>query len=785
MPAPRPDVELKGHCSVVHDGTLYTYSPDAFQALELRPGGEWSQLDRGVQVTGAACVRVIPDGDLSKAALYLVGGSVDPSITHYPGLERWSFTEKRWEWIWPVTSVTTNRRNHGATYLPASQEILIYSGSQETGSSFAPSSETFVISVHAPHAVRALSATAPPVVAPMLMPWNESHAVMLGGGAQNKQVFLFGPDRGWSDLGPQLAEGFRDQSSTRASIVTGGDGSKILEIFNMGVSPNQVTGVVLANGDGSAASPSQTGGERPAKRRRRDINTGDWPAYNSTSAPTTTRSGFSIAQDENGVAFITGGNADDPLSIFDQRENTWLDAASFFEGDQVVVISSFTSVPASRPIPSSTSTPTSSSTAAATTPVAPGPNKSRMLTVLGATLGAIFGIAAISIILLLLLRWKRQRRKRAGGGGYVEKDRNRLSFQDQGAEFMSEAGGSIGHSYTTSKNISQSSIAIMSGKIPSGHKRGLGPHGSDASTAGLMHKKSPLAYNDPVELTRIGEEQEVQITEKPVARIEPPPPAAVRDPTPLTAESPPRRTRSSGWSRYFTNNQATNLARMPSGRSTYASDLSRSSAGSHSEYTNSACLSQPSQIVAPLDLHSAKYDGQRLGQVPTGSLTPGRSQEHVPGSAAAFSNSLSAHPSRPHSDVSSVSSFGDHNHGSSTSGATGLHTGATTWDPVSDPVWNARPVSSVYTESLHGSPHLGKDAPSSFYSAQFGPKSATASRLIAGGVQQGDRGSTMTVFPGGVPEPGMPVRQAAKGNVPPPRPERTDLGHQDMSWLKF
>lgn len=784
MPAPRPDVELKGHCSVVHDGTLYTYSPDAFQALELRPGGEWSQLDRGVQVTGAACVRVIPDGDLSKAALYLVGGSVDPSITNYPGLERWSFTEKRWEWIWPVTSVTTNRRNHGAAYLPASQEILIYSGSQETGSSFAPSSETFVISVHPPHAVRALSATAPPVVAPMLMPWNESHAVMLGGGAQNKQVFLFGPDRGWSDLGPQLAEGFQDQSSTRASIVTGGDGSKILEIFNMGVSPNQVTGVVLANGDGSAASPSQTGGERPAKRRRRDVNTGDWPAYNSTSAPTTTRSGFSIAQDENGVAFITGGNADDPLSIFDQRENTWLNATSFFEGDQVVVVSSFTSVPASRPIPSSTSTPTSSSTAAAATPVAPGPNKSRMLTVLGATLGAIFGIAAISIILLLLLRWKRQRRKRAGGGGYVEKDRNRLSFQDQGAEFMSEAGGSIGHSYTTSKNISQSSIAIMSGKIPSGHKRGLGPHGSDASTAGLMHKKSPLAYNDPVELTRIGEEQEIQITEKPVARIEPPPPAAVRDPTPLTAESPPRRTRSSGWSRYFTNNQATNLARMPSSRSTYASDLSRSSAGSRSEYTNSAYLSQPSQIVAPLDLHSAKYDGQRLGQVPTGSLTPGHSQEHVPGSVAAFSNSLSAHPSRPHSDVSSVSSFGDHNHGS-TSGATGLHTGATTWDPVSDPAWNARPVSSVYTESLHGSPHLGKDTSSSFYSAQFGPKSATASRLIAGGVQQPDRGSTMTVFPGGVPEPEMPVRQAAKGNVPPPRPERTDLGHQDMSWLKF
>ena len=73
-----------------------------------------------------------------------------------------------------------------------------------------------------------------------------------------------------------------------------------------------------------------------------------------------------------------------------------------------------------------------------------------MLTVLGATLGAIFGIAALLIILLLLLRWKRERRKRAGKGGYVEKDR--LSFADRGAEFMSEAGGAVGHNYSASMN---------------------------------------------------------------------------------------------------------------------------------------------------------------------------------------------------------------------------------------------------------------------------------------------------------------------------------------------
>jgi hypothetical protein len=130
---------------------------------------------------------------------------------------------------------------------------------------------------------------------------------------------------------------------------------------------------------------------------------------------------------------ISGGNDQDPLSIFDQRGNQWINATKFFgEKDNQ-------QNPGSKP--SSTTSPAASLTAnaSASSSAAGGVGgantaKTRSLTILGAILGAIFGMAAILVILLLLLRWVRRRKEaqhRQRSGGFAVDQKDRLSFADQ------------------------------------------------------------------------------------------------------------------------------------------------------------------------------------------------------------------------------------------------------------------------------------------------------------------------------------------------------------------
>jgi hypothetical protein len=181
MGVPRPEVDLQSHCSVVFNSTLYVYSPNAFQSIKLEEGGEWEKLTNGASVTGGVCVKAIPNGDLNSAALYIVGGkATDPSLSSYPGLQKFTFSNQSWEWVTPVVPVTQNRMNHAATFLNASQSIVVYAGSQ-SDSDTGPSSQTFAISIDPPYSVEAFTSSAPPGVNPMLIPWDDSHAVMLGG----------------------------------------------------------------------------------------------------------------------------------------------------------------------------------------------------------------------------------------------------------------------------------------------------------------------------------------------------------------------------------------------------------------------------------------------------------------------------------------------------------------------------------------------------------------------------------------------------------------------------
>ncbi|KAF2018861.1 hypothetical protein BU24DRAFT_106609 [Aaosphaeria arxii CBS 175.79] len=725
MGVPDPLIPLSDHCSIVHDGTLYVYSPGGFQSLELREGAKWKRMPMDVSLTGAECVKVVPGGDNKAAKLYVVGGSVNETAAgwDYPGLMHYSFSDKKWDWVRPKDFVTQNRRNHAATYLPKTNQLVVYSGSQTTGD-LGPSSQTFLISLDAPYGVESRpSNDAPPSVKPILLPWSEDTAVMVGGGATNQAIFLYGPD-GWANLGVSLTEPIVNQNVVQCTLVSGDDGSKVLEKFDMSKTPNEVSRIALLEAGGKVAPPGKTVGAPKNKR----LTISDWPTYNSTYAPEVPRSGFSVAQGSDGLAVISGGSEEDPLCIFDQTSNAWVNATRLFEGEQVVLKSTPSStIASSTPAPTTSATPTASATQVPVVPAAPT-NKNRMLTVLGATLGAIFGIAAILILLLFCLKYRKAKnKKKAQQSGYIEKDR--LSFADRGAEFMHEAGGSVGHNYSSSMNVSQTSLAIVSGQSGGQHKRGLG---SDASTAGLVMKKSPLGYSEPVELAKfdLKPEQLVVADEKLVRQNS----GRVQHSTANIS-----RSRSSGWSKYFANNEATNLAHMPSGRSTYASE--RTSTGSQSMYTDSRIYNHPSQAIKPLEI--PKFDGQRLSKVQTGSPTLGNSRENLP-----IHQPMQAELGRANSNGSSRSG---HTHDDYYA-----RDPVKSWTPVGD---DERPPSSNYTNSMVIEPNAGRnnagDGQSSYYAdgtSSFYPKSNYSSfypgQPMLGLNLPEDRDSTFTMFPG-------------------------------------
>jgi hypothetical protein len=403
-----------------------------------------------------------------------------------------------------------------------------------------------------------------------------------------------------------------------------------------------------------------------------------------------------------------------------------------------------------------------------------------MLTVLGATLGAIFGIAALLILLLFCLKYRKAKNKKAlQQSGYIEKDRgDRLSFADRGAEFMKEAGGSVISPYSHDRNDSQTSLAIIAGRTGNNHKRGLGPLGSDASTAGLVKKTSPLGYSEPVELAKFDLKPE-----RVDAHI-------VRQ---NSGRAPPRvagtlgRSRSSGWSKYFANNDATNLANMPADRSTYASE--RTSTGSQSNYTDSRMLSQ---AVPPLSI--PKLENERVSMVVKGSPTLGHSTENLPYHAA---QPMQAELGRADSNGSMRSNRSHDNYYA--------HAPVESWTPVDDA---GRPPSSTYTNSVRDS--NVRDGTSSYYAtSSFYPKSGYSSfypgQTPVIGATEG-RESTFTVFPdpnGGAnnntfasnnasefqpPRFGAPEDRASTVTVfpggvseGPPRKQ----GDQDMSWLNL
>jgi hypothetical protein len=390
----------------------------------------------GVSVTGATCVLGGVDGDHSKVALYVVGGVTNSSSVQYSGLQRYSLQDKRWDNIKPVTPVTQNRKHHGAAFLNASSSILVYAGSQDGDSN--PSTQTFLLETWPPYNVRSFNSLAPPVVDPIMLTWGDNRAAMIGGSSTNTNVFTFGPDDGWADAGVALVQPPPDRSVAQGALLSLDDGSKVLVTIDMGKSPNKVTRTVVLNPGGQQAQYGQTVGDsdKRSRRRRRDDFLSNFPKYNDSLAPRTVRNGASLAQDPDGLIVLTGGNDQDPFSIFDAQRNQWVDPTELIgEQSQTPLVASPTS---------SISLPTASASSTST----PSASRPRPLTVLGAVLGSICGIAAILIIALLILRWKKHKKdpKHQESQVVSDKPRNgsRLSFEDQGMQPFKAAAQPMG-----------------------------------------------------------------------------------------------------------------------------------------------------------------------------------------------------------------------------------------------------------------------------------------------------------------------------------------------------
>lgn len=560
----------------------------------------------GVSLTGAACLYGGIDGNNAEPALYIVGGSTNSSSIQYTGLQRYSIQDKTWTTITPLVTVTMNRQHHGAAYMLDTSTILIYGGSQQGDTD--PSTQTFLMDTFPPYSVQSYQSTAPPVVDPIMLPWDDGHVGMVGGSTTNVNVYRFGVEEGWEDVGVNLPNPLPSYEVAQCALLTLDDKSKVLETFDLSQSPNVIYRNVLLDAGGTPASYNETVGgitstssasgssssstnSRFRKRKRdvRDVVLTEFPAYNATDAPSTTRSGYSLAQSSDGLVVIAGGSATVPLEIFNQTANGWVDAAKLLnpQGKAQSLIAGSTS---------STTAPTSTSTPTSTPAAAPAhSSKSHTLTILGAVLGAVCGLAAVLILLLLLLRYKKRSRhlkeqqQRRSYSSDKKMGHGQSSTEDQGLQPLSRAAQPMGRSPVPSEMPSGvDSMAMFGGKsdVKKAHTR-------NTSSISNMLKLDPISTSHisfaPSMFLRTREKSPLQISrpimQEPAPEVQPRPSMDVAQPSSgtidpaITYQAGSHRKTDEGWSTYFQGNNVVNLAenRPFSSQSRPGSSGSRSS----------------------------------------------------------------------------------------------------------------------------------------------------------------------------------------------------------------
>lgn len=676
----------------------------------------------GEPVSGAACVK-------NKQSLYVVGGT-SSSSSDYTGLQRYSFQDKKWETITPTSEDMSNRTNHGAVYLESSGSIFVYAGNRDGSST--PTSDTFVINTASPHNVSSYSgADASPASSPILLPWSDDQAALVGGTTTARKVhlFKFNGTGVWTDSGVTLPQALSDD--VRCALINGSDSSKVLQSFDMSESPNTVKSLLLINPGGKPADPAEVIGASSRKRtRRRAVNVDNYPKYDGQYASSKTWSQFSLAQDDNGkLVVISGGSGTNSLALFNQTSNSWMNATKLFYGDQSV----------QQILPSSTSSsiPTSSSSASSIpSSVAGGYSGSsgdKVGTIVGATLGGVIGFAVILIAILFLLKHKKDKQKAAAKGAEGSDDKDRLSIQDQG-EPLTRSAYPMAKSQAPLGSSSVDSLAIFSGKLGDEKKSQAAPAAHPVYGGKAAPTKSPLST--------------VQSSRELLAGS----PYTPNADKPLeTGEAgaggrPGDRRTDEGWSKYFQDNNATDVVGMQQqDEPTASADLAKS------ERRGSAW---PMTTLTPLNFGFLE-EPKPLGRVVTGSPTT----EH-PSSAKDGQLVIPEGQSARISSADSISlaseDSSDYNRSRYSSG---IPAEGTRWTGAGDGDYFGRPVSSMYSQSYYDS-------------STNNVSSMAAPSVQYDGVRSSQARQSSVIIPDTLDE------------VPPIRQDQSNV-NADMSWLNL
>ncbi|KAL4868358.1 hypothetical protein BDV12DRAFT_104224 [Aspergillus spectabilis] len=516
MLVPKPPAALEGHCSVIHDNTLYTYSSNGFASIPLERNGNWTSLPAGeLLVSDAACVIGGIDGNENQQALYVVGGRSESTP---PGLQRYSFKDQKWKTLPLEANVLSNRTSHSAVYLKSLSSIFIYGG-DINGTDPNGSASTLLLDITAaPYVPQSQNgANVSPASSPNLLTWSDEEALFLDVASSPAGSYLWNSDQQWHDSGLSLRTTF--PSDAKFALLRETD-VPYLQLFDLSDSPSTVrTFEVLPEGS------SKQKRERP-------------PNYDDTLAPTTTRQDYSLAQSEDSLVVISSGSGTDALSIFNQTANSWVNATKLFYGDM-----------SEQEILGSTTTTTTTTSSPTTTPsVSPTPSGSstddssndNIGTIIGATLGGLLGVAAILILILFVIKRKKEKMRRAGG-----LDKDRLSFQDQGVEPLTRSAYPMAQSPAPKAASSVDSLAIFSGGM--GDEKSPRPAGSLPQ---YMQNNQP-ARPSPLNNIQSSDTSDYSRDDKAIEAGE-------------TLVHPGDRTTDEGWGKYFQNNSTPTLVGMQS-----------------------------------------------------------------------------------------------------------------------------------------------------------------------------------------------------------------------------
>lgn len=665
MSVPKPPSSLDNSCAVIHDKTLYTFSSEGFLSLPLKQGAKWKKLAKGEKVTGAKCVG-------TDTGLFVVGGQSDAE--DYAGLQKYSYDTGKWESVKPTDMSMKNRQWHGATYLKAVDRLVIYAGTRNGAQG--PSSETFTIQASEPWEARSFDpGDLPQLTSPILLPWSDADAMMIAGDPLNTRVSLFNQDTKWRPSGATLADPLpRDTSTMNAILVNGDDGSKSLLIFDLGASPNQVKRVVLQDASGAPVANSAPILTGPASKR--ELTLDDWPEYNATLAPKASRTNFAMAHGDDGVVVFAGGDPDEPIAMFDTKENSWMNATNVLvEEEQKILAKTKTSSSSSSSTRRTSTTASSStqstsvfstssvaSTSVETTATSTSSSTSLADTsdsddsgldstvILGITLGSIVGFLALLGLLLLCLRRRKLRQnhsetghaRRASGMPAVSDEKDSKGFAN-GAMPPTSPGHFRGHHPQGSQD-SFSSMAILMGRM--GQKQGNGPrpsHDTARTSNSSLHKHFKSTISKPIPHAEpVVEEREARVLNN---AAQPPAPRA-RNGGPMPTDG---TRRSSGWNRYWSGGSALQLLGFGGAkRNTGVSEQSSRYSESPAAHANPRAT-QDSATVPPLN-----FEGRAsMNRVNSGSPVVSQHTSRLP-----LREGLSGKIERPASRASSGYSSG-------------------------------------------------------------------------------------------------------------------------------